>query len=280
MPNIVNSRGVHLTEDVVRIGDAFPSRILEKQRMYTEQEEAGKNHVVILDAYDMARLARKKAVPVPSGPDVPQTAPEPEPMPSLLAAEMLQNAEEEAARLLSEARTQAEAERERILGEAMAEAESLRQEALAAGHREGYESCVAGARSTTEALEAAVARMEGEVAGFEAEYEEQLKWMAMEIATRVLNRKVAENDAILTSMVGRVVQGLKNEAWVRVEVAQEMTRLIGQLQDLFDDQEQIEVSAIPADPGTILVETPSGVVDASLHTQLENLKQYFQKNVG
>ncbi len=277
MPNIVNSRGVHLKKDVLRIGDSHPSRILEKQRMYTEREAEGKNSVVILDAFDVARLAQKKAMLATANLEVPEMMEEPPPPPNPKAEEIVQEAQAEAARIVQEAQMQAEEEAHRLLEEAKAQAVLLRQEAMEQGRQQGYEECLASIGNATQTLETAVARMEGEVAGFEAEYEEQLQWMALEIASRVLSRKVASNDGILTSMVERVVKGLKNEPWVRVEVAQEMTRLIGQLQDLYDGQEQIEVSPIPADAGTILVETASGVVDASLHTQLENLKQYFQK---
>jgi flagellar biosynthesis/type III secretory pathway protein FliH len=79
----------------------------------------------------------------------------------------------------------------------------------------------------------------------------------------------------MAEMVQKAVQGVRNEPWVRVEVSQEMVRLIDRLSTLYDQSAGVEVSAIPAAAGTVHIETPSGVVDASLRTQLENLREYF-----
>ena len=66
---------------------------------------------------------------------------------------------------------------------------------------------------------------------------------------------------------------------LRVDVAQEMVHLIDQLTQLYAGQDNIGVSAIPATPGTVHIETPSGMVDASLRTQLSNLREYFDTNL-
>ena len=95
----------------------------------------------------------------------------------------------------------------------------------------------------------------------------------------LLAKKVGEDDTVMLEMVDKAVQGVRNEAWVRVDVAQEMVHLIDQLTQLYAGQDNIGVSAIPATPGTVHIETPSGMVDASLRTQLSNLREYFDTNL-
>ncbi len=279
MPNIVRARGVHLTDDVLRIKDPFPTKTREENKLYIEEMDGEHGRVVIMDVFDMVAAKPETEAEAEAYTDEEEPQGEAE-LQSPLAEEMLEQAMREAEEIRRLALEEAQAEKDRILSEAMAEAEALKQEALAQGHRDGYEEAAATIRQSTDELEVAIARLEGQLAGFEADYEDQLKWMALEIASRVLGIKVKNNDGILTTMVDRVVQGLKNEHWIRVEVAQEMTKLIGSLSDLYHGREDVDVSPIPADEGTILVETSSGVVDASLKTQLDNLRIYFQNNAG
>ncbi|MDL2252726.1 hypothetical protein LJC49_01455 [Ruminococcaceae bacterium OttesenSCG-928-I18] len=269
MPNIVSARGVHLTEDVVKIEDIFPSRVKVEQKLFVEENDGDDTRVVIMDVFD---LNEEESLPENAS-DLEADALGP------MRGELLQNALQEAEQIKARAAEEAQAERDALMADAMTEIDQLKQEAIAQGHQEGYDTVVATVQRTADELESSLSRMEGELAGFEAEYEQQLQWMALEIASKVLAKKVSEDDAVLKDMVGHMIDGMKNESWIRVEVAQDMTRLIGTLQDLYDGSEQVDISAIPADSGTILIETASGVIDASLKTQLENLKIYFQKSV-
>lgn len=189
--------------------------------------------------------------------------------------EILQTAMAEAGRILEEAVRNGEEQKRQMLEDVQAEAEQLRIQAAQQGREDGRQEVLGEVQRTASEIEQGIAKFEGEKAGFESEIEEQLKWMSVEIAEKVLAHKVAENDAVLADMVNKAVQSVKSEPWVRVEVAQEMVRLVDALTVMYEQQDNIEVSAIPANPGTIQIETPSGVVDASLHTQLENLKAYF-----
>ncbi len=191
--------------------------------------------------------------------------------------EIIQSAMAEAGRILEDAVRSGEVMKNDLLAGVAAEAEALRNQAVEEGKREAYTAFTGEMRQIADNLQGAIARFEGERAGFEAEYEEQLKWMAIEIASKVLAKKVSDDDAIMADMVDKAVRNIRGEPWIRVEVAQEMQGLIDRLSSLYESQAGIEVSPIPAPPGTVHIETPSGVVDASLRTQLANLRGYFDK---
>ncbi|MGD9560557.1 MAG: FliH/SctL family protein, partial [Oscillospiraceae bacterium] len=193
--------------------------------------------------------------------------------------EIIQSAMAEASRLLENALREAEDTRGQMLDKVRQEGEEIRQAAAEQGRREGFTSVVGEMQQVADRLEQAVASFEGERAGFEAEYEEQLKWLAIEIASKVLAKRVSQDDTEMLEMVDKAVQSVRSEPWVRVEVAQEMVRLIDRLTELYAEQANIEVSPIPAAPGTVHIEMPSGVVDASLRTQLANLRDYFATNL-
>lgn len=251
MPRIVRAEGVKLSEDVFKIRDTGPRR---QPATKAEQEtDAG---------FEEAPSAGGNAEEAYAGP---------------VQGEIIQGAMAEASRILETAVKTAENSKGEILAQARFEADQMKKEALEQGRRQGFSSVIGEMREVANGLEEAIARFEGERAGYEVEYEDHLKWFAIEIASKVLARKVSNDDGELLEMVQKTVSGVQNEPWIRVEVAQEMSHLIARLCELYKDEEHIAVNAIAASPGTIHVETPSGLIDASLRTQLENLKEYFDK---
>jgi len=274
---------VNLSDDVVKIKDLAPSRPRPAKRPAPAPVEA-EAFAPETDAGspEMPGDAEDTFEPVVDVPVYDAYGDEDTYEPAaggLVKGEIIQGAMAEASRILEDALRNAESARAEALAGLQDEADHLRREAQEQGHREGLATAVGTVQDAADKLEQAVARFEGERAGFETEYEGNLKWLALEIASKVLAKKVGEDDTVMLEMVDKAVQGVRNEAWVRVDVAQEMVHLIDQLTQLYAGQDNIGVSAIPATPGTVHIETPSGMVDASLRTQLSNLREYFDTNL-
>lgn len=269
MPRIYRTGGVNVSDDVLRIKDIAPVKPPKRPAPSPvpapadgDEEQEG-----VFEAYEPEQ-------------DLATEYEETEqPMSGSVSSEIIQSAMAEASRILEDAMREAEAGRADLLAGVQQEAELIQQNAAQEGQRQGFASVVNEVQETAGRLEQAVARFEGDRAAFEVEYEEQLKWLAMEIAGKVLAKKVSEDDAEMLEMVDKAVQSVRGEPWIRVEVAQEMAHLIDRLTALYDQYDHISVSAIPAETGTVHVETPSGVVDASLRTQLSNLRDYFSANL-
>lgn len=269
MPNIVHWGRVHMTDEVYHIADTAPKR--KKKRPRPEFTAEG-----VPEGAAEGQEPEEGAAPGEGGYDEYEEYEDVDHSPQI-QAEIIQSAMAEAARIVQEATQEAEAQKQEMLAQVQYEAEKIRADAAEEGQRHGYASVVGEMKEIAGSVEQAIARFEGDRAGFEAEYEEQLTWMAFEIASKVLAKKVAQDDTEMLQMVEKAVRSVQNETWVRVEVSQEMTRLIGRLTEIFDAQANVEISAVPATPGSVQIETPSGVVDASLKTQLENLRQYFEQ---
>ncbi len=256
MSRIVKSHGVHLTDEVFKIKE---TPIVHKR----PPAEIGEDGLPIEEGQEMYAQAPEQG-------QWAETAPHP------MQEEIVQGAMSEAARILQEAVQEAEANRTEVMARTRYEAEKMRKEADEEGRRHGFASAVGEIKDAVQNLENVVARFEADRAGYEVEFEEKLKWMAAEIASKVLAKKVAEDDTEMLQMVEKAVASVQREAWVRVEVAQEMTHLIERLVAIFEANTNIEVNGVPSPVGTVRIETPSGVIDASLKTQLENIKAYFK----
>ena len=286
MPNIVKGYGVKLSDDVVRIGDAAPARPVQVKR----PEDDGADVTIIgadgplqpgageMDAAD------EQAVEDGFAPEEFADAGQPGQAAEVSAGgtggvkrEIIQSAMAEAGKILEQAVRDAEEAKNNIVAGAQTELAVLRENAAVEGRAEGLSSGAGDVGALAGKIDEAISNFEAGRAAFEAEYEANLKWMAMQIVQKVLAKKIEQNDADFVEMVDKAVQGVRNEPWVRVEVSREMGGLIDMLREIYKAHETIEVNASSAPAGTVMLETPSGVVDASVMTQLDNLRDYFMR---
>lgn len=282
MPRIMRTGGLNLSDDVVKIRDMGPvPKVRPKTKPRPRPEPEDPDGAMELGE-DFGGLEEEELTGEDFEPDYePEDYGEAAPVgAAAVTEEIIRGAMAEAGRILEEAVRKAEEQKAEKLAEVQYEADRMRRAAAVEGRREGMAEALDTVRQSAATIENAIASFEGERAGFEAEYEQQLKWLAIEIASKVLAKKVAQDDAEMTEMVEKAVQSVKNESWIRIEVAQEMTGLIDRLTALFDGSGNVSVSPVPAEAGTVHIETPSGVVDASLRTQLANLRDYFAQASG
>lgn len=197
------------------------------------------------------------------------------------AEAILQKAREEAATITNKAAIQAQLDHDHMVEQTAAEMEQIKkqayEEAYQKGMVEGARDQAAALKGCMEQLVEGVAHLEGEQAGFMAEYEYNLKWLAWEIASKVLGRKLEEDETELCSLVKMAVASVKNAAWITVEVSDKMSGLIEQLTKEFRrlGDDRVEVRGISAPDDTCIIDTPDGLIDASVYSQLENLRIYF-----
>ncbi len=280
MPNIVKGYGVKLTGDVVRIGDAAftppPKRPVDDEADVTIIGADGP-----VQAQDMDEAAGAQELDGGFAPEEFAEAGQPDVVPAAgsggVKREIIQSAMAEAGKILEQAVRDAEEAKSTMLADAQRELGMLRENAAVEGRKEGLASGAGDVGALAGQIDEAISHFEAGRAAFEAEYESNLKWMAMEIVQKVLAKKINQNDVEFAEMVDKAVQGVRNEPWVRVEVSREMGGLIDRLQEIYRAHENIEVNASSAPAGTVMLETPSGVVDASVMTQLDNLRDYFMR---
>lgn len=190
-------------------------------------------------------------------------------------AEIKRLAEQQAEAILLDAAQRAQDSYIETLKRAEVEAQALREEAVIQGRAEGVSSKKEQIEQCVAQIEQAVIRMESEQAAFMVDYEQKLKWLALEIASKILSKKVEDNGAEMAELVQNAVSAAGSAKWVGVEVSNQMPELLGALEQSFADNDKVEVRAIAAPPGTCRIETAAGVVDASVYTQIENMKEYF-----
>ena len=227
---------------------------------------------------------------------VAQEEPEPPPEPkketpvhyAQLQAELIMNqAREEAQQLLDQTREQAEAELEEIRAGARDE-----------GYREGYAQGIAKAMDdSVRDREATAARLEKEVQDFLEkaslareemllQSRDELLELCLSVAEKVVRVSLKSSSEVIVRMIQTATERMKRQEWVHIYISGCDARQLAQISPALTStlgalSQHIKVVPMGDDEGgTCIVETPDGIVDASVSTQMSNIRDVLYDQMG
>ena len=195
---------------------------------------------------------------------------------------VVQSAKDKAEQLSQRLLQLAHEERESILAEARAEAQRIREEA----QQEGFE---AGRREKAEEVDQVLRTLNRQMAEITVQYQqfmesygERLQDFAVEIAEKILCRQIELDETSMAALVRKAIASVKNVDWMTVELSGQMGGLVEQMKEEVlrldrADAKRVDVAARDLPPGSCVIETPTGLVDASISVQLEKLQEYFSR---
>ncbi len=170
-------------------------------------------------------------------------------------------------------------ERERILAEAEIEASGLREEAKRAAYEAVYQEKRQIIESRLGELDRLMEQLQGDQKEFLRQYEEGLSTLALEIAQKLLDESILQHKELMKPLVLKAVSTVKNAEWISVQVSDRLPGLAEELKTELAGRPgfpPVDVLGADVPPGGCMVHTPEGVVDASVTSQLENLKVLFE----
>ena len=235
-------------------------------------------------------------ITVEGGTEEEQPEPEPPPEPkketpvhyAKLQAELILNqAREEAEQILAQARQRAEAEQEEIRAGARDE-----------GYREGYAQGIAKAMDdSVRDREATAARLEKEVQSFLEkaslareemllQTREELLELCLSIAEKVVRVSLKSSSEVIVRMIQTATERMKRQEWVHIYISGCDARQLAQISPALTTtlgalSQHIKVVPMGDDEGgTCIVETPEEIVDASVSTQMSNIRDVLYDQMG
>ncbi len=232
-----------------------------------------------------------------TGPRLPDSSDAPEgeePMEDVLAsaqdplkviAEKEEAARRRIERLTREAREQAEetvqrvlqgagAERARIIEQAQAEAGRLREEARQQAYQDTPRQKAGELNARLAELDRLMEQLRQDQDSFLRQYQEGLFGLSLEIAQKVLDEAVMGDGSMMRPLVQKAVSSVKNAEWISVQVSSRLPGLVEELKKELagrPDLPRVDVEAAELPPDGCIVQTPEGIIDASISTQLSNL---------
>lgn len=163
-----------------------------------------------------------------------------------------------------------------LISKAYEEANAIRENAQEEGFREG----LAQARGTVAELQDAIARLLNAREEALLSVTQDIAGLALEVATRIIKTEVSCDESLVMALVRDTIQkaGRSNKT-ILIKLNPEDTALVKR--SLKEDPipnlnaELIVMDDPTVDVGSCVIETNSGLIDASFSTQLGILKQLF-----
>ena len=110
-------------------------------------------------------------------------------------------------------------------------------------------------------------------------YASELRFLALEIAEKIVAQKLECDEKVLFPLVRSAVKTLRDVSWIKVEVSDKLRKVASELEEVLAEakpSQSIELELRrDADIGTCVVHTAEGVIVASVLTQIENIHNYF-----
>ncbi len=169
-------------------------------------------------------------------------------------------------------REQVEQENHALLEQLKQEVAELAYTDARSSKQKQLEQCMDEVNQNTAALQAMYADLV-------AQYTESLKYMAIEIAQKIMLQKIEEDDTALVGLINQTITAVKQAEGITVEISDRLYGLVEYMQQELTQPEyagRVELKAGPYTADTIRVSTESGAIDASIRTQIHNLRQAFE----
>lgn len=200
-----------------------------------------------------------------------------------LLDEEIKKAKEAGNKIVSQAVEASYAEREKIIQKALSDAEEIKKQAYEQGCAEALKQKAEEISECIQSINNIAEKFQFEYWKYFEEYENNLKWLAIGIAEKILQKKIEKKSVEMASLVKNAVESVKNATWISVEVSEKMPKLIAFLENELlsgfeNSGEKIKINAKDIPAGSCVIETPEGVLDASIQTQIENIKECFRQD--
>ena len=189
----------------------------------------------------------------------------------------------EAKEALEEARREAEAILEQARSDAREEFERASREGHEEGFKEGYKE--GHEKGETFCREAFQERMESVEAAKEKcvrTYLDELKDCAIAIGEKVIHISLRSSGEVIKQMIVAATEKLKKTAWVKIYIdkcdydlmMEADADILDQLSHLSDNIKFIVMDK--EERGNCIIEMPEEIVDVSVNTQIENIKDILE----
>jgi len=115
---------------------------------------------------------------------------------------------------------------------------------------------------------------------FIEQYTNELKYMAVDIAEKMILEKISVDDSILQKLVLQNIKAVKSSEWISVELSEQLTSLVDFVRKELDKQEyrgRTNVIPIPNEPDICRVTTEDGTTVSTISVQANNMRKAFRK---
>lgn len=185
------------------------------------------------------------------------------------AESIIANANDNASQIISDA----EANRDSVFIRA-------KSEGFEQGQRDGKEACLAAGRDILEEARAYAEKINSEKDQLFADYEKEIYDTVIAIAKKVtLDSITSKDSAAVKRLIKKAAKEFRNSERIKITLNEnganeELTADYEYLRELCGGIQYVDVELLPeAEPGTVIVDNGSEIVDAGIQTQLRMIQE-------
>jgi flagellar assembly protein FliH len=162
-----------------------------------------------------------------------------------------------------------------------AELTRVKETAFQEGLRQGREEAASAIHDSAEKLGTTMAELVAFKRKLRLDAEREVVKLSLAIARRILNRELATDPDALEGIVHAALSKLQNRDIWQVRVAAQASDVTNACIDRAGLGGTVKVVVDPAlYPGDLLVDTPTGELDASVNTQLHEIERGFAERLA
>lgn len=187
-------------------------------------------------------------------------------------------------RLMKEAEEKSKALFEETIKNAEADAEIIRKTAAEKGYSEGNEKSKATAEKYLSAAAELVSQATAQKEAYYISHKDELIETACFLAEKLIATKLSEDKSVIANIAANAAKDFRNSERVKISLASadisaEATADIDYLKSLIKGIPDIEIEILEnAKTGTVVLDNGSEIIDASVPTQLDFLKEIMENS--
>ena len=247
---------------------------------------------------DVEEPASEAGIDITIGGGEPEEQPEPEPPPEPQRETPVHYAQLQAELILNQAREEAQQILEQAREQALQEQDEIRAGARDEGYRDGYAQGIAKAMDdSVRDREATAARLEKEVQAFLEkaslareemllQTRDELLELCLSVAEKVVRVSLKSSSEVIVRMIQTATERMKRQEWVHIYISGCDSRQLAQISPALTSSlgalsQHIKIIPMGDDEiGTCIVETPEEIADASVSTQMSNIRDVLHDQMG
>lgn len=189
--------------------------------------------------------------------------------------------EEQIKQILNDARAEAKAIREEAREEGFEEG---RKEGIRIAYQEGQEALERQEELFLQQLKHIIEGISEEKKKFLQKHQKDLAMLSLSIAEKIIQKSLQEDSSAIENMILSATDKINHREWAKIYISQRDASLLlngdrdflRQIEYLSD---HIKIIPMNTEEGTCIVELPERIIDASVDTQMENVKKVLQGSI-
>lgn len=172
-----------------------------------------------------------------------------------------------------------DAQAAQILQEAQEKAEKLRVQAQREGYGKALEQKAKELDKCIKEIDCKLEELAERQKQFFQAYTQELQDLAIDVAEKIMAHSIEADPMKMADLVMQAVASVKTQDWVTVEISDRLPELGEYLKKEYAEylnSRRIEFVPQDAPEGTCVIQTSTGITDASIATQLGNLRSLIK----